>query len=236
MNKDKVFQKPILKQFEFDKEVASVFDDMLHRSVPYYDEMLNLTTSFAIKYCKKNSKIYDIGCSTAATLINISQKSNFPLDLIGIDNSKAMCQRAKEKCDAYGINIDIINDDIFNINMKDANAIISNYTLQFIRPAQREDLIVKIYNSLDENSVFIFSEKVITDDKVLNKSMIDEYYEFKKVQGYSEFEIAQKREALENVLIPYTTEENQQMCLKAGFKSFECLFKWNNFATFIAIK
>jgi len=85
-------------------------------------------------------------------------------------------------------------------------------------------------------SIFIFSEKVITDEKKLNKLFIDEYYGFKKTQGYSEFEIAQKREALENILIPYSYDENKKMILDVGFKHFDCIFKWINFATFVAIK
>ncbi|MEA3354114.1 MAG: carboxy-S-adenosyl-L-methionine synthase CmoA [Campylobacterota bacterium] len=233
---DKVFDKPIVKQFEFDEEVASVFDDMLSRSVPFYEEMLNLTTSFALKYLDQNDRVYDLGCSTASTLINIANHAHKDLDLIGIDTSDAMLARAKRKTKAYGHNISFINDDIFNIEFKLSKVIISNYTLQFIRPLQREKLIKKIYDSLDEGGVFIFSEKVITEDKILNKQFIDEYYNFKKEQGYSEFEIAQKREALENVLIPYTYEENNKMIKDGGFKHFDCIFKWINFGTFIAIK
>jgi tRNA (cmo5U34)-methyltransferase len=234
--KDKVFNKPITKQFEFDEDVASVFDDMLERSVPFYGQMLELTTSFALKYIKDNSTIYDLGCSTASTLISIANNSNKDLDLIGIDTSDAMLIRANQKSKAYGHKITFINDDIFNVNFKKSDVIISNYTLQFIRPLQREKLIKKIYDSLEVGSVFIFSEKVVTDDKILNKQFIDEYYDFKKTQGYSEFEIAQKREALENVLIPYTYEENKKMIEDAGFKHFDCIFKWVNFATFITIK
>ncbi|MEA3554127.1 MAG: carboxy-S-adenosyl-L-methionine synthase CmoA [Campylobacterota bacterium] len=234
--KDRVFDKPITKQFEFDEDVASVFDDMLERSVPFYNQMLELTTSFAIKYIKDDSTIYDLGCSTASTLISIANNSNKNLDLIGIDTSSAMLIRAKQKSKAYGHDISFINDDIFNIDFKKSNVIISNYTLQFIRPLQREKLIKKIYDSLEDGSVFIFSEKVVTDNKILNKQFIDEYYNFKKTQGYSEFEIAQKREALENVLIPYTYEENKKMIEDAGFKYFDCIFKWVNFATFIAVK
>ena len=234
--KDKVFDKPIVKQFEFDEDVASVFDDMLERSVPFYTQMLELTTSFALKYIKKDSTVYDLGCSTASTLINIANHTKEDLDLIGIDTSDAMLIRAKQKSKAYGHNISFLNDDIFNVDFKKSNVIISNYTLQFIRPLQREKLIKKIYNSLDEGSIFIFSEKVVTDNKILNKQFIDEYYNFKKTQGYSEFEIAQKREALENVLIPYTYEENKKMIEDAGFKHFDCIFKWVNFATFVAIK
>jgi len=234
--KDKLFKKPIRKQFEFDEDVASVFDDMLSRSVPHYNDMLQLTTSFALKYVSENSVIYDLGCSTATTLINIAQNSDNNLQLIGIDTSDAMLNRAKHKTNAYGITIEFIEDDIFNVPFEKSSVIISNYTLQFIRPLQREKLIKKIYNSLKPGSVFIFSEKVITDNKILNKQYIDKYYDFKKTQGYSEFEISQKREALENVLIPYTYEENKKMILDAGFSHFDCLFKWINFATFIAIK
>ena len=224
--KDKLFEKPIKKQFEFDENVASVFDDMLSRSIPHYEDMLNLTTSFALKYTTKESTIYDLGCSTATTLINIAKHSDVKLNLVGIDTSNAMIKRAKQKSNAYGIDIDF----------KTSNVIISNYTLQFIRPMQREQLIKKIYDSLEVGSVFIFSEKVITDNKILNKQFIDEYYNFKKTQGYSEFEISQKREALENVLIPYSYEENKKMILDAGFSNFDCIFKWVNFATFIAVK
>jgi len=236
MNKDEVFKEKIKKQFEFDENVASVFDDMLNRSVPFYNEALDLTTQFALKYSQKDSIIYDLGCSTASTLINISKKSSFNLKLIGIDSSDAMLKRAEQKANAYNIDLDLICDDIFNINFKTSSVIISNYTLQFIRPLQREKFIKKIYDSLEVGGVFIFSEKVISEDTTLNKLFIDKYYEFKKSQGYSEFEISQKREALENILIPYTYEENKKMVIDAGFSHFDCIFKWINFSTFIAIK
>jgi tRNA (cmo5U34)-methyltransferase len=181
-------------------------------------------------------KVYDLGCSTASTLIELSKHSSKKLQLIGIDNSEAMLERATNKCKAFGVDIKFINEDLHNTSFDDAKLIISNYTLQFIRPLQREKLVKKIYNSLQNNGVFIFSEKVISSDKVLSKQSIDEYYEFKKTQGYSEYEISQKREALENVLIPYTEEENKKMILDAGFAHCETLFKWVNFATFIAIK
>ncbi|MDX9795562.1 MAG: carboxy-S-adenosyl-L-methionine synthase CmoA [Arcobacteraceae bacterium] len=233
---DKLFEKSITKQFEFDEEVASVFDDMLNRSVPYYKQMQELTIDFALKFLEENDKVYDLGCSTASTLIELSKHCNKKLNLVGIDNSQAMLNRATNKCRAFGVEIDLINADMHSVDLHGAKLIISNYTLQFIRPLLREKLVKKIYDALSENGIFIFSEKVISSHKVLNKHCIDEYYAFKKNQGYSEFEIAQKREALENVLIPYTQEENLQMIKDAGFSHCEVIFKWVNFATFIAIK
>ncbi len=233
---DNIFEKEITKQFEFDEEVASVFDDMLNRSVPFYKEMQRLTIDFALKFLNENDKVYDLGCSTASTLIELSKHSPYKLELIGIDSSKAMLSRAGKKCKAFGVDIKLIHNDLHNISYDNAKLIISNYTLQFIRPLQREKLVKKIYNSLNQKGIFIFCEKVISSDKILNKQCIDEYYNFKKNQGYSEFEISQKREALENVLIPYTEEENKKMILDAGFKHCETIFRWVNFAAFIAIK
>jgi len=233
---DKVFNKAISKQFEFDEEVASVFDDMLGRSIPYYEQTIDLTTTFALNFLSENDTVYDLGCSTASTLLNLSQKSTFKLDLIGIDNSEAMLQRAQRKSNAYGANITFINDDILDVPLKKSKVIIANYTLQFIRPLQREKLIKKLYESLQDGGVFIFSEKIISKNANLNKLYIDHYYDFKKQQGYSSFEISQKREALENVLIPYTEEENIKMMNDAGFTHCETIFKWVKFATFIAMK
>lgn len=233
---DKVFEKSITKQFEFDEEVASVFDDMLNRSVPFYKEMQRLSINFACNFLEENDKVYDLGCSTASTLIELSKHSEHSLKLIGIDNSEAMLNRARKKSKAFGVDIDFKLADLHDISYDDAKLILSNYTLQFIRPLQREKLVKKIYNSLNDNGIFIFSEKVISSNSILNKQSIDEYYTFKKNQGYSEFEISQKREALENVLIPYTEDENKKMILDAGFSHCETLFKWVNFATFIAIK
>ena len=234
--KDKVFAKPIEKQFEFDEEVASVFDDMLNRSVPFYRENLNLQIDILKEFLKKNDKVVDLGSSTGTFLIELAKKSDKKLNLIGIDNSDAMIKRAKHKAKAFGVNIDFINANFLEYDFSNAKSIIANYTIQFIRPLKREKLIKKIYDSLKENGIFLMSEKLITENKKLNKIMIDIYYEYKKKKGYSEFEIAQKREALENVLIPYTMNENIEMLKNAGFKEVEVIFRWNNFATFIAFK
>ena len=233
---DKVFKKSIIKQFEFDEEVASVFDDMLNRSVPFYKEMQRLSINFACNFLEENDKVYDLGCSTASTLIELSKHCDKKLELIGIDNSPAMLNRASKKSKAFGVDIELINSDLHDVNYQNAKLILSNYTLQFIRPLQREKLVKKVYDSLKDEGIFIFSEKVISSNSKLNKQSIDEYYEFKKTQGYSEFEISQKREALENVLIPYTEDENKKMILDSGFSHCETIFKWVNFATFIAIK
>ena len=233
---DKVFEKTIDKQFEFDEEVASVFDDMLNRSVPFYKESQKLSIDFAKNYLEEDDTVYDLGCSTASTLIELGKHCSKNLNLIGVDSSTAMINRATNKSKAFGVDIIFYNKDFFELEYNNPKLILSNYTLQFIRPLKREKLVKKIHDSLSDGGIFIFSEKIITSDSKINKLYIDKYYEYKKEQGYSEYEISQKREALENVLIPYTVEENEKMIKDCGFKHFEVIFKWVNFATFIAIK
>ena len=134
------------------------------------------------------------------------------------------------------INIKFLEKDFLDYDFGKNRLISANYTIQFIRPIKREKLISKIYNSLEDNGIFLMSEKLISEDKKLNKILIDEYYNYKKEKGYSEYEIAKKREALENVLIPYSELENREMLSDAGFKHIEIIFRWCNFATFIAFK
>lgn len=233
---DKVFTKPIKKQFEFDAEVAAVFDDMLQRSVPFYKESQKITQFFALKQLENGGVLYDLGCSTASLLLDIHRALKSEVELIGLDNSEAMLDQARKKCEAYGANVQVYNADILEYEYKIADVFVSNYTLQFIRPLVREELVKKIASSLKKEGAFIFSEKVISHHPKLNKDLIECYYDFKKEQGYSEYEIMQKREALENVLVPYSEQENIKMALNNGFSHCEVVFRWANFATFIAIK
>ena len=232
--KDKVFSKPIAKKFEFDEAVASVFDDMLSRSVPFYDEVRSLVVSLILSQQKEGMRVLDLGSSTAKFLLDLHSKASVPMRLRGVDNSPAMLERARQKAQAFGADIELELADMLTYDYRQEDIIVANYTLQFIRPMQRIELIKNLYNGLCEGGMFIFSEKVVFDDNRLDKQMIDIYYDYKKAQGYSEYEIARKREALENVLIPFTIKENIRMCKDAGFTSVDTIFQWANFVTFVA--
>ncbi|NOR56403.1 MAG: carboxy-S-adenosyl-L-methionine synthase CmoA [Sulfurovum sp.] len=233
---DKVFTEKISKKFEFDEAVAAVFDDMLSRSVPFYNEVRKLIVSLILKEQKEGLKILDLGSSTAKFLLDLHTKMDVKMQLKGLDNSQAMLDRAEQKCQAFGADITLELADMLSYDYAEEDVIVANYTLQFIRPMQRLELVKALFAGLKEDGMFIFSEKVVFEDKVLDKEMIDIYYAYKKEQGYSEYEIAQKREALENVLIPFTIKENIQMCKDAGFTKIETVFQWANFVTFVVKK
>jgi tRNA (cmo5U34)-methyltransferase len=235
--KDNVFAQPIEKKFEFDQAVASVFDDMLSRSVPFYDEVRALVIAVILAEARAGMRVVDLGSSTAKFLLELHARSDVAMELTGIDNSEAMVERARQKAQAFGADeVRLELADILSYDYRGYDVAVSNYTLQFIRPMQRMELVSKIGEELSDSGMFVFSEKVVFGDKRLDKQMIDIYYDFKRTRGYSDFEIVQKREALENVLIPFTIDENIKMCEDAGFMDISTLFQWGNFVTFIARK
>lgn len=233
--RDEIFKNEIKKQFEFDENVASVFDDMISRSVPFYRQSCELSAEILAKSLEKNKKVIDLGCSTAYFLLNLFEKRP-DLKLYGVDNSNDMLKIAKAKAKAYGAKINFKNADILECDFKGFSGVILNYTLQFIRPIKRAEFLEKIASQMAKNGLLIVAEKLIFEDKILANQMIEIYENYKQNQGYSRFEIAQKRKALENVLIPFSENENRQMLLNAGFKSVEVIFKWCNFAVFLAKK
>jgi tRNA (cmo5U34)-methyltransferase len=181
--------------------------------------------------------VCDLGCSTATTLLKLAQSSPYDLTLTGVDNSQAMLEQARSKCEAFEVTMNLIEGDILTYPLPPVQSVIfSLFTLQFIRPLQREGLVKKIYDALDEDGIFIFAEKVISPNKRLDEVMINLYHEYKESAGYTKTQISQKRQALENVLVPYSVKENEQMVFNAGFSTCEILFKYNNFALFIATK
>ncbi|WP_456391509.1 carboxy-S-adenosyl-L-methionine synthase CmoA [Nitratifractor sp.] len=237
--KDRLFEDPPQKRFEFDETVAAVFDDMLDRSVPWYAEVLDLIVRLILSRKGEGElRILDLGSSTARLLLALhSASESRTLRLRGVDNSPAMIDRAGKKCAAFGAEkIELIEGDILEYPIEGEDVVVANYTLQFIRPLDRPGLVRRIYEGLKDGGEFYFSEKVVFDDPALDQMMIDVYYDYKRRQGYSDYEIAAKREALENVLIPFTVEENIRLCKEAGFARVDTIFQWANFVTFRAKK
>ncbi len=233
--KDELFKEKLTKQFEFDKSVASVFDDMINRSVPFYKENLELCANLIKKLTKEGAKVCDLGCSSANFLIFLASLRK-DLKLFGVDNAPSMLEIAKSKAQAYGLNIEFFEANLCDFVFFQSDVFVANYTLQFIRPPKRQELVNEIYKNLNKGGIFIMSEKILYEDAFLSKNMIELYADYKERQGYSKIEIAAKREALENVLIPYSEKENLDMLKNAGFKKIESIFKWVNFETFIAFK
>jgi tRNA (cmo5U34)-methyltransferase len=239
--KDEVFKSPVEQSsdFKFDQKVVKVFDDMVTRSVPFYIEIQRMISELAGEYAKSKSTIYDLGCSTGTTMINMNPTVGKDVKFIGIDDSAEMLKQCKENLVKSGFEreFDLQYADLNKgVDVKNASVVVLCLTLQFIRPLHRAKLLQEIHKGLNEGGCLILVEKILAEESILNRDFIKYYYDFKKRNQYSEMEISQKREALENVLIPYKLSEDQEMLLESGFSHTEVFFKWYNFSGIIALK
>ncbi len=241
MSKDEIFREPreSIGDFHFGRETAAVFDDMLDRSVPFYAEVQRMMGEIAADFAVAGSRLYDLGCSTGTTLLCLDRAVPPGVTFIGVDSSPEMLEQARAKLAKHGFNrhhelvCQNIND---GVALVDASVVVMNLTLQFVRPLNRDRLISGVAQGMNRNGCLILVEKVLGHDSTLNRLFIKYHYDFKKRNGYSEMEIAQKREALENVLIPYHFEENRELLLRNGFRACDVFFRWYNFCGLLAIK
>ncbi|MBK8249176.1 MAG: carboxy-S-adenosyl-L-methionine synthase CmoA [Gemmatimonadetes bacterium] len=237
---DKVFAAPQqATDFKFDSRTAGVFDDMVGRSVPFYHEIQRMTTELAADFAVPGTNLYDLGCATATTLIACEPVVHPDVHFVGIDNSAEMLAKAQSKLDALPSarrRTLVLGDLHEEITIENASVVILTLTLQFVRPLHRERLIRTIAEGMNPQGCLILVEKLTEDDTLFNRLFIKYYYDMKRRHGYSDLEISQKREALENVLIPYHLAENEALCRKCGFTKFQTWFRWYNFSGMIAVK
>ena len=241
MPRDNLFstpQKPVTP-FEFNDRVAAVFDDMIRRSVPAYDEILRRQVQLIARFHQAGTRIYDLGCSTANLGLGLCchlPRTDF--EMVAVDRSEPMIERcrARLKNVPRPERMTLICGDIRQAEIQNASVVVLNYTLQFLPQDDRLGLLRRISGGLVPGGVLLFCEKVLHDHRVLADLQQSFYHAYKRENGYSELEISQKREALEKVLVPETVENHLVRLGQAGFGPVDIWHKWFNFAAFIAIK
>ncbi|WP_317929290.1 carboxy-S-adenosyl-L-methionine synthase CmoA [Halioxenophilus sp. WMMB6] len=238
---DQLFAEPLqqIERFSFNKSVVDVFPDMIQRSIPGYSTIIGMIGDLAERFATDNSRCYDLGCSLGAASLAMRRRiSANHCEIIAIDNSAAMveqCQRVVAR-DHSATPVSVHCANLQDIEIERASVVVLNFTLQFISPAERDAIMAKIFNGLLPGGVLILSEKVAFNDTRHHELMIDLYHCFKRGNGYSDLEIAQKRDALENVLIPETLDQHRQRLKSAGFADADVWFQCFNFASLIAQK
>ena len=212
---------------------------MIVRSVPFYEQVQRTLVDLAVSFATEESRIFDLGCSLGTTSIEIALRVSPSIHVIGIDSSEEMVAAARDRatCLVESRHITFQCADITkDIEFHDASVVILSLTLQFLPPMHRLPLLRRICNAIQPGGVVLVLEKTVLNDENLNSLFIQKYHDFKRANGYSDLEIARKRRALENVLIPFTIEKNMDLLKEAGFSSVTTFFQWYNFAAFLACR
>lgn len=238
---DTLFSQPMqqISEFAFNKAVVDVFPDMIERSVPGYRTIVGMIGDLAERFVTEGSRCYDLGCSLGAASLAMRRRISAPnCSIWAYDNSADMINQAKRLIDRdqSSTPVHLHCDDIRTSTIENASVVVLNFTLQFIPVAERDAILHRVYSGLRPGGVLILSEKVAFSDPHHHRLMIDLYHAFKRANGYSDLEIAQKREALENVLIPETLEQHRLRLKQSGFDDADVWFQCFNFASIIAQK
>jgi tRNA (cmo5U34)-methyltransferase len=241
MQKDAIFAEPLahIQDFRFDDQVADVFPDMIQRSVPGYQTIIQTIGKLSGRFQQADSNYYDLGCSLGAATLAMRRNINADNSkIIAVDNSSAMVERCERHLQAFrsDIPVEVKLADIRQQPIEQAAIVVINFTLQFLPKEDRNNLINRVYQGLKPGGLLILSEKFINNDPLTNDLLVELHHDFKRANGYSELEISQKRSALENVMKPDTLPEHQQRLQQAGFTSQTLWFQCFNFCSMVAIK
>jgi len=239
--KDNLFAKSraLTTGFRFDEQVVKVFPDMIARSVPGYELVVPMIGMLARRYAQPDSKIYDLGCSLGAASLAMSLAVRVDgTEIIAVDNSEAMVKRCKKRVsDNNGtVPIDVRLQNMLDTQIENASVVVLNFTLQFLDRDQRQTLINQIAAGMRTGGILIISEKICFEDEQEQADQTAWHHDFKRTQGYSELEIAQKRNALEDVLRPETEAAHFKRMEMAGLSRPRRWFQCFSFASYIAFK
>ncbi len=236
--RDRVFARALsdIRAFEFDDTVARVFKDMISRSVPGYALLLHMVGLYSDIFVQPGSRVFDLGCSLGeAALLVADRTADIDCEIVAVDSSAAMISKC-EQLPAAPKKIQWRCEDIRQTEIENASMVLLNLTLQFLPPEERLGLLQKVERGLNPGGIVVLSEKVVFDDPTENERMVSLYQGFKKTMGYSDLEISQKRNALENVLIPDSEVQHLQRLNEVGFAEVYQCFRGFNFVSYLAIK
>ena len=223
--------------FEFDETVARVFPNMIERSVPGYRLVLSMTARIAARYARPHTRLYDLGCSLGAAVTVVRHAVTAPgCRIVALDSSPAMVERcaALVAADSGGLPVEVVCADMRDTVVTNASVVLLNFSLQFVAIEDRLPLLRAVRQGLCPGGCLVLSEKIVFAGQD-NAVLVALHEDFKRANGYSDLEIAQKRAALEHVLLPESLQTHRQRLLEAGFRQVVPWYQGLNFCSLLAL-
>jgi len=238
---DSIYAQKLTKveDFRFDAGVASVFTDMINRSIPSYAELVKYIGLLAKRYVLDESIVYDLGCSLGAVSLSVDQSlKGRACSIIGVDYSSAMIERLKVVTQDYAWlhPFESCVADIRDFKLQNNSFVVMNFVLQFLPQDERKVMLEKIYVSLKKGGALVLSEKIKLDMQHDDELIFDLHHDFKRSQGYSDLEISQKRDAIEEMMKIDSDSVQLERLKSIGFSQ---VIKWHqayNFVSYLAVK
>jgi|LakMenE01Jun11ns_1017448.scaffolds.fasta_scaffold9824609_2 tRNA (cmo5U34)-methyltransferase len=210
---------------KFDFSTIKDFDNHISNSIQGYDVLHSLILNISSFFIKKNVVPIDLGCTSGLLIKAIQNKYN--CKCIGYDITD------NNFIEGYDLRLADLTDNNFLI--PETNLIFSVFTLQFIDYKYRLNILKKVYNSLYKNGAFIYCEKEICSNGIIQEVFTFSNYSNKR-NNFSAEEILNKESDLRNIMNPLECKDNIELLKKSGFKIIEPFFQSLNFKGYICKK
>ena len=145
----------------FGGEVPAAFDAHVARSVPAYTEGQELIADIADQLVPPGGRVYDLGCSTGSLTAQLAERlAPRRVEVVGVDREPGMIERAELRCAALP-QVRFETASLQELTLEPADLVVSYYTLQFVPPRTRGELVARIHEALAPGGTFVLFEKVL---------------------------------------------------------------------------
>ena len=221
------------------------FDEHIEHSIRGYSHLLDDVVQYSRYFVEDDTNVVDIGCSTGKltqALFEENQDHCAEANYVGVEIAEGffgdLDKRQKHLYDIHPwATVSFVKDDIRNYTFENCSLVTSIFTLQFMPPRHRQEVIRQIYEGLNTGGGFIFAEKTVCQDPRLQNMMTFNYYDYKR-QNFDTEDIMDKEKTLRHMMKPNTWNEIVDNLCEAGFWGDKIQPFWRNhtFVGAIAIK
>ena len=225
-------------KWAFDDGVTGVFDAMLARSIPQYEVMRDVVTRVAGRYARPRGdrRFVDLGSSRGEVVADLMTKFDSGAEYHAVEVSGPMLDVLRERFERLP-NVSVHSGDLrwYWPKTEPVSVVTAVLTLMFVPIEHRARVVLRAYDSLAPGGALVMVEKVLGEPRTADV-LSSIYHDLKRRNGYTGEEIDRKALSLEGVLVPVTAKWNEDMLRGAGFADVECIWRWMNFAAWVAVK
>lgn len=223
--------------WSFGGKTAESFGVHVRRSIPSYEEGHRLVAALSDFFVRPGSVVYELGTSVGELIERLAHRHghNRAARWIAVDVEPDMIALARSRLAGLD-NVTVDVADVADYNFVKTDLVVSYYCLQFVAPKYRQEIVNRIYRSLNRGGAFIWFEKVLASDARFQDVFTSLYTDFKVEQGFKADEIIAKTRSLKGVLEPFSSQGNRDLLARAGFLHVNLVFRRLCFEGVLAIK
>jgi tRNA (cmo5U34)-methyltransferase len=203
------------------------FDNHIDKSVRGYSHLWGDILTLSKYFVEDFTQVVDIGCSTGKLLKGMIEQneSHIPhAQYTGIEIEEDFYGDYTFDEDKYQ-HLNYYKGDVRDFNFQNCSLVTSIFTLQFMSPKDRQEIINKVYAGLNTGGAFIFSEKTFSCNPRIQDMMTFTFYDYKR-KNFTDKEILDKEVQLRHMMKLNSKTEIYNMFNKAGFEVHNF---WQNF-------